>query len=112
MQWNLIDVGSIAVTIAIVEFLKPLVAERYVPLLPFAIGYLVAFVVVNNTGCFVTDAGFWPKFINEGLKIALASMSAYKLYKTTIKGDNVDETLDFSLDESSDEEGEGEGDNG
>lgn len=109
MQWNLIDIGSIAVTITIVEFLKPLLTERLIPLLPFAVAYLVAFVVVGNAGYNIMTNEFLIKWINEGLKIALASMSAWKVYTTTIKGTPKDEVLDFSGEEEKDsgeEEGE------
>lgn len=105
MNWNLLDIGSIAVTITIVEFLKPLVAERFIPLLPFGVAYLVAFIVVGNAGYNVFTNEFFLKWVNEGLKIALASMSAWKIYTTTIKGNNtIDDVLDFSLEEDEEEQ--------
>jgi len=91
MEWKLLDIGSIAVTIALVEWLKPLVKERFIPLLPFLFGYLVAVVVVANAGCSINSQEFLTKWILEGLKIALSSMASYKIYKTTIKGDGLND---------------------
>jgi len=88
MDFNLTDVGAVAVVIAATELLKKHVRERWIPLIPLALGLLVAMpvVIIDEYG-WPGEAVFAARTVLEGLKIAFAAMGTFKVYKTTVKGE-------------------------
>lgn len=85
---NLIDGGLVALVIVIVGQLKKRVRERWIPVLPLAVGAVLAGLAV------ISDAGGWPgmaafvsRTVIETLKVGFSAMGLFKLYKTTLKGE-------------------------
>lgn len=86
---NIIDLGIVPIVIAVCQWVKTKtkIPERWVPVVPFIISFALCSLVIIYTN------GGWPgitKFVSgsilETIKVAGASMGAFKLYHTTVKG--------------------------
>ncbi len=87
LDHNLIDLGLAPVVIVIVEYLKPRVGKRYVPLLPFPVSAaLVSLSVIVDANGWPGWGAFLPRVMLETLEVAFAAMGMYKIYWTTILG--------------------------
>jgi hypothetical protein len=86
---NPLDAGTVAILIFIVQYLKKHIMPRWVPILPFIIGWLLAIPVIFITkGVGLPIQVFISTVFLEGLKMAVLSMAAYKVGFTTIAGKN------------------------
>lgn len=86
MEYNLVDVGLVAVVIALTDRLKPHIADRYVPLVPVALGFVLAVPAVVWARGPMPLSVLLSGAVLEGLKLALSAMGAFKVWHTTIKG--------------------------
>lgn len=82
-----LDAGTVAILIFITQALKKHITPRWIPVLPFLIGWILAVPVVFVTkGSGLSIQVFISAVFLEGLKMAVLSMSAYKIGFTTIAG--------------------------
>jgi len=78
-----LDAGVVTILIFIVQYLKKHVVKRWVPFLPFLIGWILAIPVVFVVkGSELTVPVLISNVFLDGLKMAVLSMAAYPtIYK-------------------------------
>jgi hypothetical protein len=82
-----LDGGTVAILIFIIQVLKKHVMPRWIPVLPFLVGWVLAVPVVFVTkGAGLAVPVFVSAVFLEGLKMAVLSMATYKIGFTTIAG--------------------------
>jgi hypothetical protein len=82
-----LDAGTVTILIFIIQGLKKYIMPRWVPLLPFLAGWLLAIPVIFVTkGAGLAVPVFVSNVFLEGLKMAVLSMAAYKVGFTTVAG--------------------------
>lgn len=77
-----LDAGAVTILIVIVQYLKKYITKRWVPVLPFIAGWLLAVPVVLVVKG--TELSIWVFVSNvflDGLKMAVLSMAAYPVGK-------------------------------
>ena len=84
---NLIDYGLVPVVIVLVQLLKKYVRERWIPIVPLPVSFVLAGLAIVGIGEWMGWPAFLARTFVEGLKVAFASMGLFKLYKTTLKGE-------------------------
>lgn len=86
-DFNMIDYGLVPVVIAIVQWLKKYVRERWIPIIPLPVSLVITGLAIVGLGEWASWPAFLARAFVEGLKVAFASMGFYKLWKTTLKGE-------------------------
>lgn len=81
MEIEVLDVTLVALTMALTQIIKPLIKERYVPLIPIVVSLILTTLYSLS---FQKQIGWNVVF--ESLKIAFASMGIFKVAKTTVAG--------------------------
>jgi hypothetical protein len=82
-----LDAGTVAIVVFLVQALKKYIMPRWVPVLPFLIGWILAVPVIFITkGPGLAISVFISNVFLEGLKMAILSMAVYKVGFTTIAG--------------------------
>ena len=86
-----IDGGIVALIITIVQAVKQHVPKRFVPVLPFIFGWLLAVPAVIITSGGVPSASvFESKIFLEGLKVGALASAGFKVGHTTVLGKGAD----------------------
>lgn len=86
---SLMDSGMVALVMAMVNGVKRQVPSRWWPLLPFAAGWLVSIPLELAGGEGKTSGALLNDIFMQGIKLAALSMAAYKIHRTTIKGESM-----------------------
>jgi hypothetical protein len=86
---NITDSGLVALVIATVNVVKRRVPQRYWPILPFAVGWVVSIPIELAVNNHPTVAKAINDIFMQGIKLATLSMAAYKVHRTTIKGTGI-----------------------
>lgn len=81
MEIEVLDVTLVALTMALTQIIKPLVKERYVPLIPIVVSLILTTLYSLS---FQKQIGW--NVVLESLKIAFAAMGIFKVAKTTVAG--------------------------
>jgi hypothetical protein len=81
-----IDVGLVSLVLTIVQQAKKCVRNRWVPLLPWGVSFVLCSLATLRNGWFGWGAFFAGTFIDT-MKVAFASMGLFKIWHTTIKGE-------------------------
>lgn len=70
----------VGLTMALTEWLKPWIHDRWVPCVPIVMGLALSCAWGSVLGISVIERVLW------GLKVAFTGMGLYKVYHTTVKG--------------------------
>jgi hypothetical protein len=92
---NLIDSGIVLLVIALTNIIKKSfkIPKRWIPLIPFIPAVIFsALLTIKDKGGFPDVWYFIAATLIETFKVTFASMGLFKIYKTTLKGDDNNET--------------------
>ncbi len=87
MDMQLIDVGAVGVVVALTQMIKAYIAERWIPIIPFIISFLIAVpVTILHYKGIPGLSVFISMILLEGLKIGALASASFKIGKTTVLG--------------------------